>query len=100
MHGTLSKWVSRLLMAVTVTAVGSFPNVANAAIKRQLVQKKYFQVTTGNSVSITFRKPTVAGHLIVAYVVWDNSGAASIADSTGNTYVSAVGPTQSGNTNA
>src|SRR5262245_19532885 len=101
MSGMLSKWVSRFLVAAAVIAASStLPNVADAAIKRQLVQKKFFQVTTGTSVSVTFRRPTVAGHLVVAYVVWDNSGAVTVTDSTGNTYASAVGPTQSGGTNA
>jgi chitodextrinase len=83
------------LLAVSVAALSALPLPRAAhATQRAFVQKRYFQVTSGNSVSVTFRKPNVAGNLIVAYVVWDNGGAVSLADSRGNTYASAVGPTQ------
>jgi hypothetical protein len=51
-------------------------------------------VITGGSVSVTFKKPTTAGNLIVAYVVWDNAGSVSVTDSAGDTFASAIGPTQ------
>jgi len=67
--------------------------VAHAAPNRPLVQKRYLRITSGSTVSVTFRKPNTAGDLIVAYVVWDNGGAASVTDSAGNAYASAIGPT-------
>ena len=82
-----------LALIMDVIAALASPHAARAA-KRPLVQKRFFQVTSGSSVSVTFRKPNTAGNLIVAYVVWDNGGAVSLTDSRGNTYASAVGPTQ------
>jgi chitodextrinase len=52
--------------------------------------------TGGKTVSIAFSAPSTAGNLIVAYVVYDNSGAATISDTGGNVYQSAVGPTPFG----
>ena len=83
----------RLTIIVLLLVALLLPGIA-AAKTKTLVQKKYFRVTTGTSVSVTFSKPNVAGNLIVAYVVWDNGGAVSLADSRGNSYASAVGPTQ------
>jgi hypothetical protein len=95
---TSSRRCSRgaLLLAVGVALVAFFgePLLAHARTKRPYVQKKYLQVVTGTSVSVTFRRPNVAGNLIVAYVVWDNADAVTIADNAGNAYTSAVGPTQ------
>src|SRR5580765_7852620 len=68
------------------------PAALAAAPKQRLVQKRYVQVTTGSSVGVTLKKANAAGNLIVAYVVWDGGGAATLADSRGNGYASAVGP--------
>ena len=85
-----------LLLALSLMATARLlvPGVAHAAVKRVFVQRKYFQITSGSSVSVKFTKPNTVGNLIVAYVVWDNNGAVTLTDSSGNTYVSAVGPTQ------
>src|SRR5262249_54985659 len=48
----------------------------------------------GTSATVKLGKPNVAGNLLVAYVVWDNGGAASVSDTLGNVWASAVGPTQ------
>ena len=58
------------------------------------VQSAAFQITSGTSVSVAFPNPNTSGNLIVAYVVWDNSGLVWLSDSQGNTYASAVGPTK------
>jgi len=68
-------------------------SAASAAVKRTFVQKRFLGVTAGSSVSVKFPKPNVAGNLIVAYVVWDGAGTATVADGAGNTYATAVGPT-------
>ncbi len=57
------------------------------------VQERDNQATSGTTVSITLPS-TASGNLIVAYVVWDNTGSASVSDSSGNVYASAVGPTK------
>ena len=72
----------------------------NAAPARQLgprfVQKAVVEVEVGSGISTAVRRPNAAGNLIVAYVVWDGGGAASVSDSNGNTYASAAGPTHVG----
>jgi Protein of unknown function (DUF4038)/Putative collagen-binding domain of a collagenase len=88
--------VGGFLLAVSMMILGSLPlpDVAYTAAKPAFIQARSFQVTSGGSVSVTFGKPNTAGTLIVAYVVWDNSAPVSLTDSRGNTYVSAIGPTQ------
>ena len=86
---------SLLVATVGIMVMGSlpFPNAAHAAVPA-FVQRNDFQVTSGNSVSVTFPSPNTAGNLIVAYVVWDNSGSVSLSDTSGNAYVGAIGPTK------
>ena len=73
-----------------------FAAPAGAATKRLFVQKRFARVTSGDSVSVRFRRANRAGDLIIAYAVWDNGGAVSVTDSNNNSYSSAVGPTQAG----
>src|SRR5450631_3951941 len=68
-------------------------SVAFADTTPTFVQEKDNQVTFGNSSRATFFSRTTAGNLIVAYLIWDNTGSASVSDSLGNTYASAGGPT-------
>ena len=68
-----------LLIASIVIPAAVLP--LHAATKRPFIQKRYLRVISGGSVSVTFKKPNAAGNLIVAYVVWDNAGTASITDS-------------------
>lgn len=82
------------LALLTLLAATALADSAHAATKRQYVQKAYFQITSGTSVSATLKKPNTAGNLIVAYVIWDNADAVTVTDSKGNTYASAAGPTQ------
>src|ERR1044071_6081401 len=49
------------------------------------------EIRTGNVDSLAFSSANTAGSLIAVYLIWDNLGAASIADTLGNTYV-AAGP--------
>jgi chitodextrinase len=64
-----------------------------AATTPAFVQKNDGQITSGKSISVGFNSSNVAGHLIVAYVIWNNIGSVSLSDSRGNAYISAVGPT-------
>jgi chitodextrinase len=68
--------------------------VSTGASTPAFVQSAAFQITSGASVSVAFTNPNTSGNLIVAYVIWDNSGLVSLSDNQGNTYVSAVGPTK------
>ena len=63
------------------------------------VQEKDNQVTSGTSSRVTLSSPAAAGNLIAVYLIWDNTGGASVSDSLGNAYVSAVGPTRWSNGN-
>src|SRR5262249_40246338 len=74
--------------------------VSPAATGPRYVQKKYLQVTSGNSVSVTLPRPNTAGNLIVAFVVWDNGDPVSASDTNGNAWASAAGPTSAGGTHA
>src|SRR5919198_691596 len=98
MGNTLFRWskLGGFLLTASMMILGSppLPNGAHGAAKPAFIQARSFQVTSGGSVSVTFGKPNTAGTLIVAYVVWDNSAPVSLTDSRGNTYVSAIGPTQ------
>jgi chitodextrinase len=87
-------WVGTLLLAAILATLSSAPIPARAVTRRLLIQKGYFRVISGGSVSVSFKKPTTAGNLIVAYVVWDGAGSVSVTDSAGNTFASAIGPTQ------
>jgi chitodextrinase len=86
--------VGTYLLAASLATLSSAPVPARAATSRLLIQKRYFRVISGGNVSVTLKKPTTAGNLIVAYVVWDNAGSVSVTDSAGNTFASAIGPTQ------
>ena len=56
------------------------------------VQEKDNQVTSGKTNAVKLTSSTAAGNLLVVYLIWDNTGAASVTDSLGNTYTSAVSP--------
>lgn len=56
------------------------------------VQVNQNQIANGSNTSAGFNTPTVAGHTIVAYVIWDNTNGASVTDSRGNTFVPVSAP--------
>jgi hypothetical protein len=91
-----SRAVRSALALCVAVAVASVATAAGAAAKRVFVQKRDREVTSGTSVAVDFSRATQPGNLIVAYVVWDGGGSVSLADTSGNTYSSAVGPTASG----
>src|SRR5262247_2434680 len=82
------------VVAVLVAGHLMAPAGVALAARRLLIQKRFAETTSGTTVSVGLRKATAEGNLIVAYVVWDNPGGATVADSAGNTYTSAVGPTR------
>jgi chitodextrinase len=53
------------------------------------IQERDNQVTSGKTSGATLSVPTSAGNLIVAYLIWDNTGSAAVSDSLGNSYASA-----------
>jgi fibronectin type 3 domain-containing protein len=80
---------------------GGFSNVATATTQGvappppvALVQHAETSVTSGTALSQTFPAASVSGNLIVVTVKWGNQAlSASVSDNKGNTYVSALGPT-------
>ncbi len=82
-------WVMSLLCWCLV------PLAAEASIA--YVQGNSNNPSSGNPVSVTYTSAQVAGDLNVVVVGWNDSTSTvtSIADSIGNTYVAAVGPTAS-----
>jgi len=53
------------------------------------VQGRAGESTSGTTTPVAFASNNAAGNLIVAYVIWSNSGTVSLADSRGNTYAAA-----------
>ena len=47
-------------------------------------------MTSGTTASLAFSKANTAGDLIVVYVVWDNSGSATVSDTRGDAYTAAT----------
>jgi hypothetical protein len=85
------------LLAASLIVVSSLPlpNPVQATTKPRLVQRRFLRITSGSSASVKLLRPTTAGNLIVAYVVWDSNGSVSLTDSKGYAYIRAIGPTQS-----
>jgi chitodextrinase len=69
-------------------------SVALGATTPAFVQKKDNQITSGLTNRVALSAPTVAGNLVVVYLIWDNTGSAFVSDSLGNTYASAAGSTR------
>src|SRR5438128_12492504 len=75
--------LASLLLALVVVTVAQAATPA-------FVQEKDRQINAGTSNSVAFSAPTTAGNLIVVYLIWDNTGSASVADSLANSYASAA----------
>jgi chitodextrinase len=56
------------------------------------VQERDNQINSGQRNSVTFSAATTSGNLLVAYLIWDSTGSASVSDSLGNTYTGAIAP--------
>ncbi len=78
-------WLALVLQTVSVAPGATGPT---------FIQERDQQVTSGQTASVTFNSPPSAGNLLVVYLVWDNTGSASVSDSLGNMYASAVGVTR------
>jgi chitodextrinase len=78
----------------TLLALFAFGSAPLGATTPAFIQGTVNQISSGITNSVPLSSPTAAGSLIVVYVIWDNTGSVSVSDSAGNTYASAVGPTQ------
>ncbi len=91
--------LSLLALALCVALASSALLVApaEAAAPRAFVQKGDGEIASGGSASVGFTRPNKSGNAIVGFVVWDNPGSVSLADSNGNAYqTTPVGPASSG----
>ena len=83
------------LLAVVVAVAVVLPKLtAKASAAPLLVQQSDASASTGTTVSAALPSAASSGNLIIAYVMWANTGTAALSDSMGNTYASAVGPTR------
>src|SRR5882672_2839777 len=67
---------------------------ASGATTPAFVQEKDRQINLGTKNAVAFSSPSTAGNLIVVYLIWDNTGSASVSDSLGNAYVNATPATR------
>jgi chitodextrinase len=58
------------------------------------VQEKDNQITSGQANRVVLSSSVSTSNLIVVFLIWDNTGTASVSDSLGNTYLSAHTPTR------
>jgi chitodextrinase len=68
----------------------SVTTVAAASRPPSFVQAQSNQITSGRSAAATFTSPTRSGNVIVAYVIWSNAGNVTLADTRGDSFVSAA----------
>src|SRR5687767_4507678 len=83
------------MILVALVALAALPGVllpateARAAATPLFVQTASNEVGSGTTNAVAFESANGAGNLVVAYVVWNNTGAVSVSDSRGNGYASA-----------
>jgi chitodextrinase len=63
-----------------------------AALPPTFVQANHHQIASGVNTPVAFNAPAQAGHTIVAYVIWSNTGEVTLSDTAGDTFVSAGAP--------
>lgn len=87
---------SRFRSGVTHSAVSlillAFFTAAAFAATPAFVQRTSGQIASGSGKTVSLSR-TTAGNLLAVYVIWDNTGPVTIADTAQNTYSNAVGPT-------
>ena len=81
-----------LCLIALIVALGLSPLVQVQAATPTFVQTKANQITSGTVNNLAFNTANTAGNLIVAYVVWNNTGAVSLSDSR-NSYTPAAART-------
>src|SRR5262245_51848732 len=89
--------ISGLLVAVLFAGSALVTNRAAQAATPSFVQGASNRVTSGTANGVAFSQLNTAGNLIAVYVVWNNSGAATVADSRGNAYAVGAARTTWGN---
>ena len=91
-------WLARSVILVLLALVagnGGLPTVHAAPATPTYVQgraNEAARATTTNAVA--FSSANTAGNLLVVYAIWDNSSAATISDTRGNSYASVAPPSR------
>ena len=87
-----SSYVLALGLALTValTGIGVVSPTAAYAATPAFVQVKANEVASGTTDTLAFTNANTAGNLIAAYVIWNNVGTVSLADTRNNAYVAAT----------
>jgi glucose/arabinose dehydrogenase/PKD repeat protein len=100
-RGYLSRTLvaTALFIGAQVVVESSLPQGQASAATPTFVQAKANEVTSGTTNRVAFTSANGVGNLIVAYVVWNNGGTASVTDTRGNAY-STVAPATKWNNNA
>jgi hypothetical protein len=83
------------LLASVIVSLGVLvdPRAADAATPAH-VQSGANEIGSGTVNDLAFASPNTAGNLIVVYVIWNNTGTATVTDTRGNSYASAGAPTR------
>src|SRR5262249_3944304 len=86
-----TRFASRV--AVVLAAVGTgvaASSPASAAATPAFVQSRANEVTSGKTNAAGFFNANQVGDLVAVYMVWNNAGAVTLADTRGNAYAAAT----------
>jgi glucose/arabinose dehydrogenase/PKD repeat protein len=89
----LARKLSLLAAVLSLTAALLIADRADAATPSH-VQSKAQEIRSGTVNSLAFPNANTSGNLIVAYVMWNNTGSVTVTDTNGNQYLSAAPPTR------
>ena len=89
--------IAGLLAAVLFAGSALVTNRVAQAATPSFVQGASNEVGSGTTNSVAFSQANTAGNLIAVYVVWNNSGAVTVADNRGNPYTVGAARTAWGN---
>ena len=85
-----TQYIALGIAVVLVAATLGILSPSRAYAASAFVQDRDTEVTSGTTASLAFSKANTAGDLIVVYVVWDNSGSATVSDTRGDAYTAAT----------
>src|SRR5262245_59460322 len=82
-----------LVVAVVFAGLGLATERAAQAATPSFVQGGSQSARSGRTTTLAFSQANTAGNLIVAYVIWDNAGTATVTDTRGNQYAAGTART-------
>ena len=87
------------LVLVVISLAGVLALSGAQAATLSFVQGGAREINSGTTNSLAFNSANTAGNLIVAYVIWGNTGSVTLSDSRGNNYQAAAPARSWGNGN-